>query len=89
MKIKYDFIEVGTSDFHTLIQDCGDEVVGLSIEPITEYINNLPDKPNVTKIKAALSDEDGEIQIYRIPSEEITKNYLPFWVRGCNSVNKD
>ena len=88
MKIKYDFIEVGTSDFHTLIQDCGDEVVGLSIEPITEYINNLPDKPNVTKIKAALSDEDGEIQIYRIPSEEITKNYLPFWVRGCNSVNR-
>ena len=88
MKIKYDFIEVGTSDFHTLIQECSDESVGLSVEPISKYLDRLPNKPNVSKVNAALSDEDGEIEIYHIPSEEIYNNSLPFWVRGCNSVNK-
>ena len=88
MKIKYDFIEVGTSDFHTLIQECSDNEVGLSIEPLSEYLDRLPNKPNVKKVKAALSEDDGEIEIYHVPLEKIHENFLPFWVRGCNSVSK-
>lgn len=84
----YDFIEIGTSDFDTLIQECPNESVGLSIEPISEYLDMLPNKPKVSKINAAISDEDGLIEIYHVPSEEISKNSLPFWIRGCNSVNK-
>jgi autotransporter strand-loop-strand O-heptosyltransferase len=61
--------------------------VCLSIEPLSEYLDNLPNKPNVSKVKAALSAENGEIEIYHIPLEEIYNNSLPFWVRGCNSVN--
>ena len=55
MKIKYDFIEVGTSDFHTLIQECSDESVGLSVEPISKYLDRLPNKPNVSKVVFILS----------------------------------
>ena len=49
-KINYDFIEIGTSNFHALIIDCPEDSVGLSIEPLQKYLNDLPDKPNVKMI---------------------------------------
>jgi autotransporter strand-loop-strand O-heptosyltransferase len=87
-KINYDFIEIGTSNFHALIIDCPEDSVGLSIEPLQKYLNDLPDKPNVTKVAAAISDQDGEIDIYNIPLVNIHKHNLPIWVKGCNSVSK-
>ena len=45
----YNFVEIGTSDFDTLIEGADDEQVGLSIEPIAYYLNKLPDKKNVKK----------------------------------------
>lgn len=87
-KINYNFIEIGTSNFHSLIIDCPKEYVGLSIEPLQKYLNDLPDKPNVTKVAVAISDQDGEIDIYNIPLVDIHKHNLPIWVKGCNSVSK-
>ena len=43
----YDFIEVGTSDFRTLIQTCGPNEIGLSIEPIKMYLDNLQTTINI------------------------------------------
>lgn len=88
MKINYDFIEVGTSDFHTMIEQSDNSTIGLSIEPINYYLEKLPNRENVTKVNAALSDFDGEVDIYYISTEEMNDNHLPFWVRGCNSINK-
>ena len=45
----YDFIEIGTSDFDTLIETSNDDTVGISIEPINYYINRLPNKKNIVK----------------------------------------
>ena len=87
-KIDYDFIEIGTSNFHALIMDCSDETIGLSIEPLQVYLDTLPNKPNVTKVSAAISDQDGEIEIYNIPLPSIHKHNLPIWVKGTNSVSK-
>jgi len=82
----YDFIEIGTSDFRTLIEKTNNQV-GLSIEPLKLYLDNLPNKPNVKKINAAISDFDGEIDIYYVKPSDIIKYNLPYWVRGCNSIN--
>lgn len=87
-KTNYDFIEIGTSNFHALIIDCSDDTVGLSIEPLQMYLDTLPNKPNVTKVPAAISDQDGEIDIYNIPLKKIHQHNLPIWVKGCNSVSK-
>jgi mannosyltransferase OCH1-like enzyme len=84
----YDFIEIGTSDFDTLIESCKDSDVGISIEPIPYYLGRLPDKPNVKKIQAALSDSNGFVDIFYIKSDVIEKNNLPWWVRGSNSINR-
>jgi len=88
MKKHYDFIEIGTSDFDTIIESTDDNKIGLTIEPLRFYLDRLPNKKNVKKLQIAISDTDGEIEIYHIPEENIIKHSLPWWVRGSNSVGK-
>ena len=78
----YDFIEIGTSDWDTFIERADDSKRGISIEPFQFYLNKLPDKKNVTKVCAAISDEEGDADIHYIPQENIWKYGLPSWVKG-------
>ena len=86
--MRYDFIEIGTSDFDTLLQKANPTTIGLSVEPLNYYLEKLPNKPGVTKVNAALSNTDGHLEIYHIPVREIERYGLPYWVRGCNSLSK-
>lgn len=84
----YDFIEIGTSDFDTLIQRADDTTVGISIEPIKYYLDRLPNPANVKKLNCAVSldGNSGRDKVFYIPDETIEKHNLPPWIRGCNSV---
>ena len=88
-KMHYNFIEIGTSNFDTLIEKAGKETVGISIEPIINYINELPNKKNVKKLNVAISfdDSDSYTNVYYIPKKLIKKHKLPKWTYGCNSIN--
>jgi hypothetical protein len=88
MNGSFDFIEIGTADFDTLIQRASATDRGLSIEPLGFYLDKLPNKPNVIKYQAAVSDTDGFADIYYIEESKIKEYNLPYWVRGCNSINK-
>jgi len=83
-----DFLEIGTSDFDTLIQKCSDQDTGLVIEPLKYYLDRLPDKPKVTKLQLAVSFNDKEEMgfLYYIHPDDILKHNLPFWLRGCNKI---
>jgi len=84
----YDFVEIGTANFWTLTQECSDNTRGIAIEPIQHYLNQLPNKPLVTKLNCAISpnNQHGDIEVYYIPEEVIDNNNLPWWLKGCNSV---
>ncbi len=88
----YDFVEVGTCFFDTLIEKADDNTVGLSIEPIKMYQDKLPDKPNVVKINAAMvADEDygtGSVDFYYVHEDVIKEHNLGGWLAGCNTVGK-
>jgi len=84
----YDFIEIGTSCFDVMGFYANDEDIGLSIEPLRHYLEGVPVKKNVTKVYAAISDKDGEMDLYYIPHTEIYKNKLPNWLLGCNKIGK-
>lgn len=79
-----DFIEIGTSDFGTEIQEAVVGRTGISVEPVRRYLDALPDVKGITKVHAAISDYDGHINVYSV---DPTKHGFPDWVRGCNSVN--
>lgn len=85
-----DFIEIGTSDFDTLTEVATDEAIGICVEPISYYLNRVPNRLNVTKINAAVSmdNTEGFVDFYYIPGEVMDQYNLPKYLRGCNSVNK-
>ena len=86
--MNYDFIEIVTSDFDTLIQTATNDTVGLSIDPIQFYLNRLPEKQLVKKVNCAVSFDGkrGKDKVYYIPLHIIYEKQLPLWIRGCNSV---
>ena len=85
-KIHYDFVEIGTSDFNTLIQKAGPKTVGLSVEPLLEYLDRLPTKPRVQKVNAAVSSTSGSLDIYYVPDNVRIEQGLPSWMKGTNSI---
>lgn len=83
----FDFIEIGTSDFDTEIQQDTTNKVGLSIEPVKYYLDRLPDKDNCKKLHMGVSNYNGTGRVYYIPENIIHTYSFPTWVRGCNSIN--
>ena len=87
--MKYDFIEVGTSNFSTLIENANDYTKGISVEPISYYLNQLPNKPGVIKLNCAISrnNEEETLNVYYIPEDVIDANdNIPDFIKGCNAV---
>ena len=85
--IDYNFVEIGTSNFRTLTETAGNSTLGLAIEPLDDYLRQLPAKPGITKVNVAVSDRAGSAQIYYIPEKVIESHRLPAWFKGCNSMH--
>jgi FkbM family methyltransferase len=83
----YDFVEIGTSDFKTLIQEADDLTRGISIEPIKCYLDRLPSRNRCVKVNAAISSRNGTCQVFYVPPDKIAGYGLPRWTRGCNSID--
>jgi len=89
----YDFVEIGTCYFDTLIEGCDVEAVGISIEPIYGYLAVLPNKPKVSKVNAALVSpvdmpENKTVDLYFVHPEIMAKYGLGGWLSGCNTIGK-
>lgn len=80
-----DYIEIGTSDLHTEIQK-SNKSIGLSIDPISYYIDRLPNKTGCIKKVLAISDNNSNTKAYWIHPSIISKYKLSKWLRGCNSI---
>lgn len=84
--MKYDFVEIGTSDFHTLLQE-GGKGKGICVEPLSFYLDNLPLSEDVLKINVAISDSNGTRKIFWVSPADIEYYNLPDWIRGCNKLD--
>lgn len=84
----FDFIDIGTSDFDTSISTALPAETVLLIEPISEYLDSLPNNPNVYKENYAVGEKYDSIEIYYVPPKIIKDLNLPEWVRGSNSIGR-
>lgn len=86
--MKYDFLEIGTSNFDALIESANDSTRGISIEPIKYYLDVLPSPPGVLKLNCAVSRKNlnETLGVFFVPESVIVEHKLPDWLRGCNSV---
>lgn len=85
--MRYDFIEIGTSDFDTLLQSTKN-LIGLSIEPIKFYLDRLPKNDHVIKVNCAVSDRNGFTDVLWVDPLDIDYYGLPIYLKGCNSIIK-
>ena len=85
--MRYDFVEIGTCDYHTLLEGCTPEQIGLSVEPVKTYLDRLPDKPNVTKINVAISAENNIVDLFWVEPENQEKYNLGF-TKGWATIIK-
>lgn len=84
-----DFIEVGTANFDTIIQECSEDARGISIEPLKFYLDDLPNKPNVQKLAVALvPNPTPTIDFYYIHPDVLEKHQIYGYMKGCNSAGK-
>jgi hypothetical protein len=83
----YDFIEIGTSNFDTIIQEVDDDVLGISVDAVNYYLDKLPNKLNCKKINVGISNVESTLKVYYIPEKTIDDKKLPQWLKGCNCIN--
>ena len=57
---------------------------GIFVEPIQNHLDE--DISGCVKVRAAISDHDGKMNMYSIENPE--KYNFPSWARGCNSLGK-
>ena len=100
--VDVDFIEIGTSYFGTLIQKATDDDIGFSVEPLKHYLDQLPDRKNVTKVNYAIV-RDGDVDymdVYHILPDVLWDTHnnpdsypehqrkLPDYLLGCNRMGE-
>ena len=83
--MKYDFVEIGTCDYHTLLESCSNETKGISIEPIKIYLDRLPNRDNVIKGNYAVSSHDEEVDLFYV-SPEIQNTHNLSFTKGWGTV---
>ncbi len=91
-----EFIEIGTSNFDTLIEKVpditeSDAIIGYSIDILQTYLDDLPNKKNVVKCCIGITGsckENETVNVYYIPKEIIKEKHLDDWYRGCNTIGK-
>lgn len=85
-----DFLEIGTCDYDSVVQTTFKNAIGIVVEPIKEYLDNLPDLPNVKKVNLAISPDgsEGNVDMYFLSNQAVIDNSIEPWLKGCASLNK-
>ena len=84
--MKFDYIEIGTSNFDTMCQE-NPNLVGISIEPVDVYLKLLPNHDSVIRLNCAISKYKGQGEVFYVHPDDIDEYNLPEWLKGCNSFN--
>jgi hypothetical protein len=87
-RVHFDFIEIGTSSFHTLLQSRPAHERGLSVDPMLVHLNKLPSRKRKVRVHAAISEASGSTTVFFIDPHDISAHRLPFWLSGCNMIGQ-
>lgn len=83
----FNYLEIGTSDFDTLLERhvWRDDIHGISVEPLRSYFELLPGGTGSSKVllNVAISDHDGYENLYFVRPELVE---VGIWVQSVPSV---
>lgn len=86
----FDYVDIGTCNFDTSFDhsDRPQDYSFLFVDPLDFYLNHYKEYSNVTLECAAISNRKGKCSVYYVPEELCDKYNLPWYVKGCNSIDK-
>jgi len=84
--IDYNFIEITTSNYNTLIEKADNNTKGLFVNAVKCYIDKFPEKSNIKKINIGISDKNTNLDMYYIPEKVIEENKLPNLFKWYNCI---
>tara|TARA_Y100000114_G_scaffold146717_1_gene157724 strand:- start:23821 stop:24525 length:705 start_codon:yes stop_codon:yes gene_type:complete len=95
--MKFKFIEIGTSNFNTMAHDLNkgrikleDDFWGMSIEPMNDYLEQLPENKKLVKVNCAIVTDDKKQteKFYYVSPKTISEQKFVNGksLRGSNSV---
>jgi hypothetical protein len=86
----FDYIEIGTASFDTLAQQWrkSDSRRGLSVDPVADHLERLPEKRKLIKVHAAIGLSSGWTNVFYIDPDDIAKHSLETWLGGCSMVGR-
>jgi hypothetical protein len=84
----YDHVDIGTCDFDVADNEFYSDKKYLLVEPMSEYLDKLPSGENIQKENSACSNNNGSIDIYYVPEDEIISKNLPLWMKGCSKIGE-
>lgn len=82
----FDYVDIGTSFFHTSAEIKKENENVLLVEPITHYLEKLPSTTGIVKANFAISNQKGFLDLFYVPLETTANLNLPSWIYGCNKL---
>lgn len=86
--MKFNYVDIGTSDFETSLDVKKEDENVLLVEPLFYYLAKFKNSKNIFKANFAISNHKGYKKIYHVTEENIKTYNLPYWVKGCNSIDR-
>ena len=83
--MKYNFIDIGTSNFNYSIPELDQS--GIYVEPLSIYLNDIPNYKNTVKENVAIYDRSCYKTIVYLDPNIIDQYGLPSWLKGCNKID--
>ena len=85
----FDFVEIGTNDFDTLIELARPCTRGISVDAMQFYLDRLPSRPHVEKINAAIveSTPPRHVEFFSADLLELERRNLTY-LRGSGGASK-
>lgn len=79
--MNYSFLQIGSSEYNNMSRDAAEVTKGIVINPIQELLDNIPNKPNILKVKKAVSWKDNQptIDVFYLAKHDLEECGIPDW----------
>lgn len=84
----FDFVEIGSSSYDTLIASRPAHERELTVDPVAVHLKALPLRRNTTKVHAAIGEVHGSATFFYVHPSAIAAHRLPHFLKGCTMVGE-
>lgn len=85
----FDYVDIGTSFFHTSSEILQPGEYALMVEPVIQYLEKIPSAAGVVKANFAISNQRGFQDLFYVPLDQTVQYNLPWWIYGCNKLGAE